>query len=132
MDWYYPVLAGAIRGADGLDHLNERRATFVMDDLGVRCVGDRPWVTTGETSECAMAYLSAGDRDTAAALFDTTFALRCDDGHYWTGEVHPEQQHFPADERSTYSSAAVLLADDALTGRTAASKLFVEHAALPV
>jgi len=49
MDWYYPVLSGAISGAEGLAHLAERQETFVMDGLGVRCVGDRPWVTTGET-----------------------------------------------------------------------------------
>ncbi len=132
MDWYYPVLAGAITGADGLEHLNARYDTFVMDGLGVRCVGDRPWVTTGETSECVMAYLAVGDRATAERLFDTTHALRCDDGHYWTGEVHPEREHFPGGERSTYSSAAVLLADDALTHRRPAAELFTEHATLPV
>ncbi|MGI9605858.1 MAG: prenyltransferase [Acidimicrobiales bacterium] len=131
MDWYYPVLTGAITGVDALTHLVERHDVFTMPGLGVRCVGDRPWVTTGETSECAIAYLAAGDPTMAAALFATTHALRSADGHYWTGEVHPERVHFPAEERTTYSSAAVLLADDALTGRTAASHLFVDHDLLP-
>ncbi len=131
MDWYYPVLSGALGGAAALDHLAERRAAFVMEGLGVRCVSDRPWVTTAETCECAMAYLAAGDRDAALELFATTSVLRDEDGHYWTGEVHPDRIHFPADERTTYSDAAVLLADDALAGRTGASHLFVNHDLLP-
>ncbi len=130
MDWYYPVLSGAIGGQDGIDRLASRFDTFVMESLGVRCVGDRPWVTTAETCECALAHLAVGDRETAQALFDTTWRMRADDGRYWTGEVHPEEVHFPGGEQSTYSSAAVLLANDALAGRTAASQLFTNHAPL--
>ncbi len=132
MDWYYPVLCGAITGEAALERLASRAETFVMDGLGVRCVGDRPWVTTAETCECAMAYLAAGDADIAMELFSTTTPLRTPDGRYWTGEVHPEQVNFPGDEKSTYSAAAVILADDALAGRTAASRLFVDHDLLPV
>ncbi len=132
MDWYYPVLSGAVAGAPAIERLEARKSTFVMPGLGVRCVGDRPWVTTGETAECAMAYLAAGDRVTAEQLFLATTLLRDADGHYWTGEVHPERVHFPAEEKTTYSSASVLLADDAITGRTAASHLFVDHDLLPV
>jgi len=131
MDWYYPVLSGALRGAAGAARLAERFDTFVMPGLGVRCVGDRPWVTTAETCECALAHLAIGDRETAVALFDTTWRLRDESGHYWTGEVHPEEVNFPGDERSTYSAAAVLLADDALAQRTPAATLFTNHDLLP-
>jgi hypothetical protein len=124
MDWYYPVLSGAVTGQPARDRLSARYDTFVMDGLGVRCVGDRPWVTTAETCECAMAYLAVGDQDTARYLFDTTWRLRGDDGRYWTGEVHPEEVHFPGGEMSTYSSAAVLLANDALSKRSNAAELF--------
>lgn len=130
MDWYYPVLAGAITGQAGIDRLASRHQTFFMDGLGIRCVGDRPWVTTAETCECALAYLAVGDGDTARELFATTWRMRTDDGRYWTGEVHPEKVHFPAHEQSTYSSAAVLLANDALAGRTRAATLFTDHDAL--
>ena len=125
MDWYYPVLSGAVTGEDAIARLASRFDTFVMDGLGVRCVGDRPWVTTAETCECAIAHLAVGDRETAARLFDTTWRLRADDGRYWTGEVHPEEVHFPGGEMSTYSSAAVLLADDALSNRSPAANIFL-------
>jgi hypothetical protein len=131
MDWYYPVLAGVLRGEEGLDRLDQRRATFVVDGLGVRCVSDRPWVTAAETCECLLAYLSLGDRDTAVALFEWAQQLRADDGHYWTGIVFPEMVHFPGDEKTTYTGASIVLAADALSGTSAASGLFVDHNLLP-
>jgi len=124
MDWYYPVLSGAVTGDEARERLAARFDTFVMDGLGVRCVGDRPWVTTAETCECAIAHLAVGDRETAQYLFDTTWRLRAEGGRYWTGEVHPEEVHFPGGEQSTYSSAAVLLANDALSGRSGAAQIF--------
>ena len=131
MDWYYPVLSGAVRGDAALDRLGTRLDTFFMEGLGIRCVGDRPWVTTAETCECAMAYLAVGDRQSAQLLFDTTWRLRTDEGRYWTGEVHPEGVHFPGGEQSTYSAAAVLLANDALAQHTPASRLFIDRDLLP-
>ncbi len=127
MDWYYPVLSGAVRGQPGIDRLNARRDNFTLEGFGIKCVGDRPWVTAAETSECAIAHLAIGDRATAEALFNTTWRLREPGGRYWTGEVHPEQVHFPGGEMSTYSSAAVLLANDALRGESASSRIFIDE-----
>lgn len=132
MDWYYPVLCGAITGEAARARLASRRDAFLMDGLGIRCVSDRPWVTTAETCECALAHLAAGETELAEQLFATTQTLRCDDGHYFTGEVYPEKINFPANERSTYSAAAVLLTDDALAVRTEAAHLFVDDDLLPV
>ena len=131
MDWYYPVMAGVLRGREGLDRLESRRDTFIVDGMGVRCVSDRPWVTAAETCECLLAYLSLGDRDTALDLFRWAQQLRDDDGHYFTGIVFPDMVHFPGNERSTYTAASIVLAADALAGTTPASQLFVDHAALP-
>jgi hypothetical protein len=131
MDWYYPVLTGVITGDAARDRLDERHATFVMPGKGVRCVGDRPWVTAAETCECAMAYLGVGDRSTALELFMWAQQLRDGDGCYFTGMVYPESIHFPDDERTSYTAAAVILAADALVGATAASRLFTEHEPLP-
>jgi len=126
MDWYYPVLSGAMTGEAARERLAARFDAFVMDGLGVRCVSDRPWVTTAETCECAIAHLALGDRETAQQLFDTTWRLRAEDGRYWTGEVHPEEVHFPGGEQSTYSSAAILLANDALSDRSSGAHIFTD------
>lgn len=127
MDWYYPVLAGAITGDDAAKRMDDGWDRFVMADKGVRCVSDRPWVTAAETCECVMALLAAGDRERALELFALAQRLRDDDGAYFTGLVFPELIHFPDQERSTYTGAAVILAADALDGRNPTSTLFTDH-----
>jgi hypothetical protein len=124
MDWYYPVLVGAVDGAAAQARLARGWARFVMDGLGVRCVADRPWVTTGETCEAAMAHAAAGRVEDAHQLFAWVDHLRAPDGSYFTGMVHPERVHFPGGERTTYSAAAAVLAADALAGLSPAAGVF--------
>ena len=130
MDWYYPVLCGVIGGDIARAHLDERYETFAAEGKGIRCVSDRPWITTAETCECAIAYLAVGERDRALELFAHAQGQRLESGHYWTGIVYPQEVHFPADETSTYSAAAVLLAAEALGGGSPAAALFVDHDAV--
>jgi hypothetical protein len=125
MDWYYPVLAGATIGDAAKARMADGWPTFSMEDLGVRCVMDEPWVTASETAEASLAYAASGDFATATDLLRWTRSHRCPDGSYVTGLVHPERVVFPADETSTYTAAAVILAADAIAGATAASDLFV-------
>jgi hypothetical protein len=125
MDWYYPVLAGALTGADAERRLASRWDTFVMPGLGVRCVSEEPWVTAAETAECAIAHAAAGDKATATELLTWTRAHRHDDGSYWTGVVYPHGVHFPDGERTAYTAAAVLLAADTISGTSPASDLFM-------
>lgn len=130
MDWYYPVLTGALRDDAGRDRLAERYDTFVDEGRGVRCVADRPWVTVAETCECALAYLAVGDRARAEELFSWTAQFRTEQDRYWTGTVFPQESRFPADEQSTYTAAAVVLTADALAAASPAWQLFVEHDAV--
>jgi hypothetical protein len=131
MDWYYPVLSGAVVGEAGRARLREGWDSFVIDGGGTRCVSDRPWVTAAETCECVMAHLAVGQEAQAAELFRWVQQLRDEDGAYFTGIVYPEAAHFPADERSSYTAAAIVLAADALSRTSPASGLFVDPAMLP-
>ncbi|MEZ5231957.1 MAG: prenyltransferase [Acidimicrobiia bacterium] len=125
MDWYYPVLVGAVQGQDAAQRLTDGWDRFVMADLGVRCVVDQPWVTAAETCECALAHLAAGDTERALALYAWAQGHRHpDSGHYWTGLVHPGRITFPDGEHATYTAAAVVLTADALTGASPAAALF--------
>jgi hypothetical protein len=124
MDWYYPALCGAVAGEAGRSRLAERWDEFVMDGLGIRCVADRPWVTGAETAECAMALDAVGQPDQGRMLLEWTEHLRDDDGAYWTGCVHPQCVRFPGGERTTYTAAAVLLANHVLHGDGPAAGLF--------
>ena len=116
MDWYYPVLGGAVRGADADAMVASEWDTFVVDGLGIRCVSTNPWVTGAETCELAMALKAIGD-DRAEQLFADMQHLRSDRGEYWTGFVFPDNVNWPA-EHTTYTAAAMVLAWDVLTETT--------------
>jgi hypothetical protein len=130
MEWYYPVLGGALTGAAAAERLRVGWDTFVVPGLGVRCVADRPWVTGAETCELALALAAAGRRDDAAEQLAAMQHLRAPDGSYWTGYVWPDDARWPV-ERTTWTAAAVVLAADALAGATGGAGLFADPAALP-
>ena len=114
MDWYYPVLSGALTGQEARKRLREGWEKFVMEGKGVRCVADKEWVTAAETAECAIAHFIAGETETAKELLGWTNHLRASDNRYWTGMAYPDQVHFPAEEKTTYTAAAVILAADVI------------------
>jgi GH15 family glucan-1,4-alpha-glucosidase len=109
MDWYYPVLGTALRGRAARDRLAAGWSAFVVPDLGVRCVSDRPWVI--------------GDHARAAALLRDVQRLRSADGDYWTGYVYADDTVWPR-ERTTWTSGSVLLALAMLAGDPATVAVF--------
>ncbi|MBM7365895.1 prenyltransferase [Gordonia hydrophobica] len=131
MDWYYPVLGGVLRGAAGRARIDSEWDRFVVPGLGIRCVGHRPWVTGAETSELALALEALGDTDRAAGLVESIQHLRDPDGSYWTGLVFDDGKRWPV-ERSCWTSAAVVLAADAISRATPGGGLFAELERVPI
>ncbi len=123
MDWYYPVLGGALRGRVARARIDERWRDFVVPGLGVRCVDHRPWVTGAETCELVLALDGIGDPARAREQFAAMHHLREGDGSYWTGLVFDDGKRWP-EERTTWTGAAVILAADALSGTTPGSGIF--------
>ena len=123
MDWYYPILGGALRGESAQERIAARWDEFVVDGLGIRCVNDRPWVTGAETCELVMALDAVGDRRRAVQQFAAMQHLRDPDGSYWTGLVYADGKRWPV-ERTTWTGAAVILAADAISRTTAAGGIF--------
>jgi hypothetical protein len=128
MDWYYPVLCGAVTGDAALARIERFWGDFVVPSLGVRCVSDRPWVTAAETAECVMALDAAGLTAEALELLGWAQFLRDVDGSYWTGWVFPDGVHFPGGERTSYTSAAIVLAAHALSSTDASAGIFRDAA----
>ena len=91
MDWYYPMLSGALEGEAGRRRIAEGWSTFVMEGLGVRCVSTGDWVTAAETAECVLTLDALGMDGPALDLFAAGQNLRLPDGSYWTGMVYPER-----------------------------------------
>ena len=125
MDWFYPVLAGVFEGEQGRERLNARWSEFVEPELGCRCENHQPWVTVAESCELTMALLGVGDIVRARTLFDGLWQWRDESGVFWTGYQFVEDILWPL-EQPTWTSGAVLLAADALSHHTAASRLFTQ------
>ncbi|AFS14466.1 MULTISPECIES: prenyltransferase [Mycobacterium avium complex (MAC)] len=123
MDWYYPILGSALRGPAADARIKQRWEDFVVDGLGIRCVGDRPWVTGAETCELVMALDALGHRSEAHRQFAAMQHLRESDGSYWTGLVFADGKRWP-EERTTWTGAAMILAADALSNATAGAGIF--------
>jgi hypothetical protein len=123
MDWYYPILGGALRGEAARQRLRDGWDRFVVPGLGLRCVDDAPWVTGAETCELTLALCALDEFDRAAELFADMQHLRDDDGSYWTGLVFSDNARWP-EERTTWTAAAVLLASSFLSGDPATTAVF--------
>ncbi len=130
MDWYYPILSGALSLNASQRRLRDGWERHVMDGHGVRCVSTNDWVTAAETAECVMALDAVGWREEALELLRLAQRHRRDDGSYWTGIAYPENVTFPHLETSCYTAGAVILAADALASHSPAAGLF-RHENLP-
>lgn len=127
MDWYYPVLSGVLQSAPARAHLMHSWSKFVIDSGGCLCVADEPWITVAETAELAMAMIAVGDRVAAGRLLHSVEHLRAYDGAYWMGWQMQEAIIWPK-EQPSWTQAAIILAFDALAGRTPGSHLLVSSA----
>ncbi len=124
MDWYYPVLAGALNNESARERLAANWTRYVMDGFGVRCVSTNDWVTAAETAEAVLSLDAVGWGERALELLAETNRHRCVDGSYFTGIAYPEEIVFPPAETTSYTTAAILLAADAVTNSTPSAGLF--------
>jgi len=133
MDWYYPVLGGALRGVAAWRRLldPELSGRFLTEGVGCRCERSRPWYTTAETTELVLALDACGLHSRARQVFGWVKHLRSTEGGYYTGRVHPENVIWPVEEQTLYTAATVLIAADALSGVSATSGLFRSMESVP-
>jgi len=123
MDWFYPVLCGAVTGADAHGRIQRQWKKFVVKGLGVRCVSDQPWVTIAETSELVLTLTAMGEREKAQIVFNWLTDHVFTDGSFWCGFTFPDMTRWP-EEKIAWTNAVVLMAADALFDLTPAARLF--------
>jgi hypothetical protein len=123
MDWYYPVLGGAVTGAAAKERIESGWDRFVVPGLGVRCVLPNPWVTGGESAELALALWVMGESDRALEILRWMQHLRAEDGLYWTGYVFEDEAFWP-EELTSWTAGSLLLAVAALGGDEATVAVF--------
>jgi hypothetical protein len=123
MDWYYPILCGAVTGEDASRRIDKYWDKFVAPPWGVRCVSDRPWATMAETAELVLTLAAMGETEKARIVFSWLVDKKYDDGSYWMGVTFPDRVIWP-EEKTAWTTAAILLAHDALHDLTPAGMLF--------
>jgi hypothetical protein len=123
MDWFYPILSGALTGQAAQDRMDAYWKKFVVQDKGVRCVSDRPWVTIAESSELVLALCAMGNPRKAGIIFRWICDRTFEDGTYWCGYTFPDMVVWP-EEKISWTNGVVLMAADALFNLTPAGDLF--------
>lgn len=123
MDWFYPILSGAMQQGQAQKRIDKYWKKFIVDGLGVRCVSDEPWVTIAETSEFVLALAAMGNYRQASIVFSWIQDKCYEDGSCWCGFTFPDMIIWPED-KITWTNAVVLMAADALFNLTPAGRLF--------
>ena len=123
MDWFYPVLCGAVSGDDAQRRIDAQWRKFVVPGHGVRCVSDEPWVTMAETSELCLALSAMGNTQLSKTVYNWIVDKAFDDGSYWCGYTFPDMTVWPED-KIAWTNAVVIMAADALYHLTPAWNIF--------
>ncbi|MBU0987519.1 MAG: phenyltransferase domain-containing protein, partial [Proteobacteria bacterium] len=123
MDWFYPILSGALTGEKAQNRVEKFWKKFVIKGQGVRCVSDRPWVTVAETCELSLTLAAMGNLDLAETVFSWIQKRTNPDGSYWCGFTCPDMTIWPED-KSTWTNAVVLIVADAIFDLTPGGRLF--------
>ncbi|SLM28605.1 conserved hypothetical protein [Desulfamplus magnetovallimortis] len=123
MYWFYPILSGALTGDAAARRVEKYWKKYVVEEQGVRCVSDRPWITMAETSEFVLALNAMGNSKLARIVFSWIQERTFEDGTFWCGYTFPDMVIWP-EEKISWTNGVVLMAADALYGLTPASTLF--------
>ena len=124
MDWYYPVLCGAIVGEEAQKRINDGWNKFVVKDLGCKCVEEEPWVTAAESCELVLALNKILEKEKAETVFNNVLNLADPKSNlFWTGYVFKDKKYWPI-EKPSWTAAAVILAAYSLYKFTKASNFF--------
>ncbi len=123
MDWFYPVLAGALTGNAAKKRIEKYWKKFIINGQGVRCVSDRPWVTMAESSEFCLTLSAMGNHKQAGIIFSWISDKRYDGGDYWCGYTWPDMTVWP-EEANSWTNAVVLMAADSVYELTPGRRIF--------
>ncbi|MBE9543520.1 MAG: phenyltransferase domain-containing protein [Proteobacteria bacterium] len=123
MYWFYPILAGVLTGTDAQKRIDKYWKKYIIEERGVRCVHDEPWVTVAESSELTIALAAMGNFELAKIVFSWIVDRRYDDGSYWCGFTCPDIIVWPED-KITWTNAVALMAADAIYNLTPAGQIF--------
>ncbi len=125
MDWFYPILSGALSKEEAFARLQLKWSEFYIDNLGCRCVNDQPWMTVAETCELVLSLVASGQKEKAKLIHQNLLDWQDSDGGFWTGYNFQNSVIWPK-EKTSWTAGAFILAADAIYGLTNAQNIFTQ------
>ena len=130
MDWYYPIFSGAIFAEAGLRRVDDGWERHVMDGLRSAMRVDERLGDGRRDRRVRVGARRARPDESRVGPLQLRVVIAARTGP-WTGIAYPSEVTFPDRETTSYTTAAIILAADALTSSSEAAGLF-RHDSLPM
>ncbi len=127
MDWYYPIISGALSSEEKDFYIKKILKDFYVDGLGIKCVREEPWVTVAETSEFIITLVISNRLEEARKIFSEAMNITDENDVPYMGWQY-EQNIFWPEEKPSWTSAALILAADSIYNFSSGSDILtVNH-----
>jgi len=127
MDWYYPIISGALSSEEKDFYIKKILKDFYVDGLGIKCVTEEPWVTVAETSEFIITLVISNRLEEARKIFSEAMNITDENDVPYMGWQY-EQNIFWPEEKPSWTSAALILAADSIYNFSSGSDILtVNH-----
>ena len=127
MDWYYPIISGALSSEEKDFYIKKILKDFYVDGLGIKCVIEEPWVTVAETSEFIITLVISNRLEEARKIFSEAMNITDENDVPYMGWQY-EQNIFWPEEKPSWTSAALILAADSIYNFSSGSDILtVNH-----
>ncbi len=123
MDSYYPIISGALSNSEKEKYIKKIYKDFYIEGLGIKCVIEEPWVTVAETSEFIVSLVISNKIEEAKKILAEVMNIS-DSNHIPFMGWQYEQNIFWPEEKPSWTSAALILAADAIFDFSSGSDIF--------
>lgn len=126
MDWYYPIISGCLDQTMNEFYVKKVFSDFYVNDIGVKCVKEEPWITVAESCEFIISLVISKKPKEAKRLLSDIINISDDDFIPYMGWQYKEKIFWP-NEKPSWTSAALILAADTVNSYTKAADLFLKN-----
>ncbi len=126
MDSYYPILSGCLNQNQIKLYIDKIFADFYVNEIGVKCVIEEPWVTVAETSEFIVSLMISGDFNKSKQLLIDILNISDENKIPYMGWQYKENIFWP-NEKPSWTAAALIIAADSVLNFSSASDLFLKN-----
>ena len=126
MDSYYPILSGCLDEKEMKFYIDKTFSDFYVNNIGIKCVIDEPWITVAETSEFIISLMISGDIKKSKKLLIDVINIADESKIPYMGWQYEENIFWP-NEKPSWTAAALIIAADTVLNFSDASNLFLQN-----